>query len=55
VYIGAAISTYGIALVSKAMGWSVTVITWCGILALGILFAFLSYKRYTTMINADKE
>lgn len=55
VYIGAAISTYGIALVSKAMGWSVTVVTWCGILALGILFAFLSYKRYTTMINADKE
>ena len=55
VYIGAAISTYGIALVSKTMGWSVTVVTWCGILALGILFAFLSYKRYTTMINADKE
>ena len=55
VYIGAAISTYGIALVSKAMGWSVTVVTWCGILALGILFAFLSYKRYTAMINADKE
>ncbi|MBR2971376.1 MAG: MFS transporter [Clostridia bacterium] len=55
VYIGAAISTYGIALVSKAMGWSVTVVTWCGILALGILFAFLSYKRYTAMISADKE
>ena len=55
VYIGAAISTYGIALVSETMGWSVTVLTWCAILALGILFAFLSYKRYTAMINAEKE
>ena len=55
VYVGAAISTYGIALISKAMGWSVTVLTWCGILAIGILFAFLSYKSYTAMINAEKE
>lgn len=55
VYIGAAISTYGIALVSKAMGWSVTVLTWCGILAIGILFAFFSYKRYTAIVNTDRE
>lgn len=55
VYVGAAISTYGIALISKAMGWSVTVLTWGGILVIGILFAFLSYKSYTAMINAEKE
>ena len=51
VYIGAAISTYGIALISGLMGWSLTIATWCVILVLGIAFAFLSFKRYATMIN----
>ena len=55
VYVGAAISTYGIALVSKHMGWSFTAATWCGILAVGILFALLSYKRYTAMLKETKE
>ena len=55
VYIGAAISTYGIALISELMGWSVTVLTWCGILTFGILFAFLSYKKYTAMVDTDNE
>ena len=53
VYVGAAISTYGIALVSKHMGWSFTAITWCGILAVGIIFALISYKRYTAMLSGD--
>ena len=53
VYVGAAISTYGIALVSKHMGWSFTAITWCGILAVGIIFALISYKRYTAMLRGD--
>ena len=51
VYIGAAISTYGIALISGLMGWSLTIATWCVILVVGIAFAFLSFKRYATMIN----
>ena len=55
VYVGAAISTYGIALVSNSKGWSFTAATWCGILAVGILFAFLSYKRYTAMLKETKE
>ena len=55
VYIGAAISTYGIALISELMGWSATVVTWCGILTFGILFAFLSYKKYTAMVDTDSE
>ena len=55
VYVGAAISTYGIALVSKSMGWSFTAATWCGILAVGILFALLSYKRYTAMLRRNDE
>ena len=55
VYVGAAISTYGIALVSERMGWSATAATWCGILGIGILFAILSYKRYTAMLKADRK
>ena len=55
VYVGAAISTYGIALVSNSKGWSFTAATWCGILAVGILFAFLSYTRYTAMLKETKE
>ena len=51
VYIGAAISTYGIALISERMGWSLTIATWCLILIVGIAFAFISYKKYTSMIN----
>jgi sugar phosphate permease len=55
VYIGAAISTYGIALVSELMGWSLTIISWCAILMLGITFAGLSYKKYSAMLKAEKE
>ena len=55
VYIGAAISTYGIALISEKMGWSVTVGTWCVILLVGIAFAALSYKRYKSMLDAKTE
>lgn len=52
VYIGAAISTYGIAVISEAVGWSLTVVTWCGILVVGIVFAAWSYKKYTAMLKS---
>ena len=55
VYIGAAISTYGIALISERMGWSLTIATWCLILIVGIAFAFISFKKYTSMINESDE
>lgn len=55
VYIGAAISTYGIALISEHFGWSITVATWCAILFVGIAFAYLSYRKYTSMIEKEKE
>ena len=55
VYIGAAISTYGIALISEAMGWSLTIISWCVILVVGIAFAALSYKKYSAMLKSEKE
>ncbi len=53
VYIGAAISTYGIALISEKMGWQLTVATWCLIITVGIAFAFISLKKYTSMINKE--
>ena len=34
-YVGSAISTYGIALLSDNAGWQVTALVWCGIAALG--------------------
>lgn len=50
-YVGAAASMYGIALVSEAFGWTVTVISWIGILALGVLFACLAFKKYTGFLQ----
>ena len=54
VYIGAAISTYGIAMLSKALGWRYTIAGWIALCALGIAFCFVSYKKYTAMLNAEK-
>ena len=50
-YVGAAASMYGIALVSEAFGWTVTIISWIGILALGVAFAFIAFKRYTKFLE----
>ena len=55
VYVGAAISTYGIALISEAMGWSLTVASWCAILVVGIAFAAISYKRYKKMVDGQND
>ena len=55
VYIGAAVSTYGIALISKQMGWSLTIATWCAILIIGIIFGALSYRRYTALIKSEND
>ncbi len=50
VYIGAAISMYGIAATS-AFGWNVTVITWIGISAVGVIATLIALKAYTTFIK----
>ena len=55
VYIGAAISTYGIALISEMMGWSLTIASWCAILVVGIAFAAISYKRYKKMVDEQTD
>ena len=53
VYIGAAISTYGIAMISKSLGWSWTIAAWIALCAVGIVFCFVSYKRYARHISAQ--
>lgn len=50
VYIGAAISMYGIAATST-LGWNVTAITWIGISAVGAIATLAALKAYTKFIK----
>lgn len=45
-YIGSAISTYGIALVSEMAGWSTTLLLWIAIAGLGMLLCFAIVKPW---------
>jgi sugar phosphate permease len=53
-YIGAAVSMYGIALISDNLGWSATIISWIGICILGVVFAVFAFKKYTGFLKSDK-
>ena len=53
-YIGAAGSMYGIAMVSKHFGWVATVVSWAFICLVGVLFAILAFKKYTTFLNENR-
>ena len=53
VYIGAALSMYGIAFVSENFGWKMTVFSWVLIAALGALLALWAMKRYSRFIKED--
>ncbi len=50
-YVGAAISSYGMAVISEKAGWQTTIITWIIVGALGILFTLLSIHNYTKFIK----
>ena len=50
-YVGAAASMYGIALISESFGWTVTTFTWIGILAVGVVFACIAFKKYTKFLE----
>lgn len=50
-YIGAAASTYGIALISDAFGWPVTVALWCGIAVAGAALCFAVCARWGRFID----
>lgn len=45
-YIGSAISTYGIALISELLGWSFTILTWIIIGVLGTALCIISFKGW---------
>lgn len=50
-YIGSAVSTYGIAVLSDALGWNATILIWLAIAACGTalcLLAIKSWNRYCT-------
>ena len=53
VYVGAAVSMYGMAIVSEKFGWRATILSWLIVAALGALFAALSYRAYTKFINKE--
>ena len=50
-YVGAAISMYGIALISDAFGWTYTVLSWIAILIIGVVFALIAFKKYTRFLQ----
>ncbi len=45
-YIGSAISTYGIALISENFGWSVTISVWCSLAILGTICCFAHSQKW---------
>ena len=47
-YVGAAVSTYGLALISNAFTWLGAIIAWLVMAVLGLLCTLISAKRYTT-------
>lgn len=49
-YVGAAISMYGIALSSEALGWSTTILLFAAISVVGAILSALAYRRYTKQI-----
>lgn len=50
-YVGAAISMYGFAAISKAFGWNATVISWIIISGIGLLLTLASVVKYTKFIK----
>ncbi|MDO4739157.1 MAG: MFS transporter [Eubacteriales bacterium] len=50
-YIGSAVSTYGIALLSDACGWQATVALWCAIALLGALLCLSVVRRWRRFVS----
>ncbi len=51
VYVGAAISTYGIAVISDKFGWKVTVICWACLAIIGTAICLERIKKWTKFVN----
>ena len=54
-YVGAAISSYGFAVISKYFGWRMTTLSWMGVGAVGIIFALIAYNAYTKFIEENEQ
>lgn len=50
-YVGAAISTYGFALLSDNLGWEFTIVSWIVISSIGIILCLISKKKYSLFIK----
>ena len=54
-YIGAAISMYGIPLVSNTLGWIATVISWLILAIIGATASISSFRKFTTFISKENQ
>lgn len=54
VYVGSAISTFGIALLSERLGWSITLFIWFVIAALGTAICFFCVRPWKKQMEIDK-
>lgn len=52
-YIGSAISTYGIAVLSEKCGWQVTLLTWLGIALLGTVLCLVCIRPWRKTHHAE--
>ena len=54
-YIGSAVSTYGIAVISEKHGWSTTLLIWLGLAVLGTALCFLTARSWQHRFMKDDE
>ena len=54
VYVGAAVSTYGLALISELFSWRGAIGSWLIVSIAGLLMCLLAYKRYTAFYKSTK-
>ncbi len=52
-YIGSAVSTYGIAVLSERSGWTVTLLVWLGIAMLGTALCFLTAASWSRRFMSE--
>ncbi|MBE6645897.1 MAG: MFS transporter [Ruminococcaceae bacterium] len=50
-YVGAAICSYTMALISKIFNWRASIISWVIVAGIGVLFALLALRSYTNFIK----
>lgn len=51
IYVGAAASMYGMALLAERLGWQTTVLSWIAVGAAGFALMLLGHRRYTRFIG----